>query len=200
MKRILILKIILVFFIFSSQLAHSNEFDVGLSLSSWGSGIEGNYFYEDNIHFGGSYQSISRDIDSTGTTVSVKGEIKLATFELFSKYYFRQIEWTNGFFGQGGIALRNWKADADYTENSTGSKVASLEFKWNSFVLTSGLGWGKIWDNGFSFQTSIIGIWGGKREINYTENLYRISDSSKKDLEDSSNFSSKFKLFFGYSF
>ena len=37
-------------------------------------------------------------------------------------------------------------------------------------------------------------------KINYNENMYSISDSDKKNLEDVSNFQSKLNLFFGYAF
>ena len=199
MKRFLISNIFICLIIIPNA-SYSKVIDVGLLISSWGSGIEGDYIFKDDINFGGNYHSTTMDIDSSGTSVKVKGNLKFKTFELYARYFFRGLEFTNGFFGQGGIAIRDWKVDADYTEISTGDKVASIEMKWNPLVLTTGLGWGKIWDNGFSFKTSIVGLWGGKREIEYTENLYKIEESSKKDLEDVSNIYSKINLFLGYSF
>ena len=201
MKKYFVLKFIILFSLLSfNNTVLSKDFDVGLSISGWGSGIEGNYFFQDEIHFGSSYQSTSTKIDSTGSTVSVTGEITFTTFEVYSRYYLRNLEFSSGFFGQGGLIIRNWKANADYIENSTNSELSSVELKWNPIVLGTGLGWSKVWDNGFSFQSSFIGIWGGKREINYNENMYSISDSDKKNLEDVSNFQSKLNLFFGYAF
>ena len=84
--------LILISLIFYNQTVFSKDFDIGLSISGWGTGLEGNYFYQDEIHFGTSYQTISRDIDSSGSTVSVKGELSFSTFEFYSRYYFRSHE------------------------------------------------------------------------------------------------------------
>ena len=42
--------------------------------------------------------------------------------------------------------------NADGIENDTGSKLGSVKWEWNPYVLVTGLGWHKIWDNGVSFS------------------------------------------------
>jgi hypothetical protein len=164
-------------------LNYSNKFDGGVFISLWGIGLQGNYFYTNEILFGGDIISITNSVKSSGTYASADGEITLNTYEGYARYYFRGIELTDGFFGQGGFAIRSWIAKADFVENSTGSKIGSVKMEWSPYVLVTGLGWHKIWENGVSFSSSMNGVWGGKTKIDYEENLYRFDSNTKTELE-----------------
>ena len=71
MKRFLISNIFICLIIIPN-VSYSKAIDVGLLISSWGSGIEGDYIFKDDINFGGNYHSTTMDIDSSGTSVKVK--------------------------------------------------------------------------------------------------------------------------------
>ena len=183
MKIQLFLALILLFILPSFSFAKNNTFDGGVFYSTWGMGLQGNYFYTNEILFGGDIISETESFKSSGPYVSADGEITLNTYEGYARYYFRGLELTDGFFGQGGFAIRSWNANFDYVENSTGSKVASIKMEWSPYVLVTGLGWHKIWENGVSFSSSMNGVWGGKIKIDYEENLYRVDSNSKTELE-----------------
>ena len=180
-------------------LNYSNKFDGGVSYSTWGMGLQGNYFYTNEILFGGDIISETESYKSSGTSVSADGKITLNTYEGYARYYFRGLELTDGFFGQGGFAIRSWNANADFVENSTGSKVASIKMEWSPYVLVTGLGWHKIWENGISFSSSINGVWGGKMEIDYEENLYQFSNNAKTEFEKG-DYPLNLVIYIGYSF
>ena len=199
MKIQLFLALILLFILPSFSFAKNNTFDGGVFYSTWGMGLQGNYFYTNEILFGGDIISYTKPIKSSGTDVSVDGEIIANTYEGYARYYFRGLELTDGFFGQGGFAIRSWNANFDYVENSTASKVGSIKMEWSPYVLVTGLGWHKIWGNGVSFSISMNGVWGGKMEIEYENNLAEIDSSSKTEIEEN-NLSSTAIFYLGYSF
>ena len=183
MKIQLYLVLILLFILPSLSFAKNNTFDGGVFYSTWGMGLQGNYFYTNEILFGGDIISYTKSIKSSGTYVSVDGELIANTYEGYARYYFRGLELTDGFFGQGGFAIRNWSVNAVYIENSTSSKVGSFKVEWSPYVFVTGLGWHKIWGNGISFSSSMNGVWGGKMEIDYEENLYQFDNNAKTEME-----------------
>ena len=112
-------------------LNYSNKFDGGVFYSNWGMGLQGNYFYTNKILFGGDIISKTETFKSSDPYISVEGEITLNTYEGYARYYFRGLELTDGFFGQGGFAIRSWNANFDYVENSTPSEVGSIKMEWS---------------------------------------------------------------------
>jgi hypothetical protein len=180
-------------------LNYSNKFDGGVFYSIWGMGLQGNYFYTNEILFGGDIISKTETYKSSGTDISAEGEITLNTYEGYARYYFRGIELTDGFFGQGGFAIRSWNANLDGIEKSTGSKIGSIKVEWSPYVLVTGLGWHKIWENGVSFSSSMNGVWGGKMEIDYEENLYQFDNNEKTELEKK-DIPINLVIYVGYSF
>ena len=199
MKIQLYLVIILLFILPSFSFAKNNTFDGGVFYSNWGMGLQGNYFYTNEILFGGDIISTTESFKSSGPDISADGEITLNTYEGYARYYFRGLELTDGFFGQGGFAIRSWNANFDYVENSTGSKVASIKMEWSPYVLVTGLGWHKIWENGVSFSSSMNGVWGGKIKIDYEENLYQFDSNAKTELEKLDS-PLNLVIYVGYSF
>ena len=199
MKIQLYLVIILLFILPSFSFAKNNTFDGGVFYSTWGMGLQGNYFYTNEILFGGDIISTTESYKSSGPYVSADGEITLNTYEGYARYYFRGLELTDGFFGQGGFAIRSWNANADFVENSTGSKIGSVKIEWSPYVFVTGLGWHKIWENGISFSSSINGVWGGKMEIDYEENLYQFDSNTKTELEKLDS-PLNLVIYVGYSF
>jgi len=199
MKTQIYLALILLFILPSISFAENKTFDGGVFFSTWGTGIQGNYYYTNEILFGGDFVSRSEEINYSGTYASVDGTLTMTTYEAYARYYFRELELTDGFFGQGGLAIRNWTANAEGIENDTGSKLGSVKWEWNPYVLVTGLGWHKIWGNGVSFSISMNGVWGGKMEIEYENNLAEIDSSSKTEIEEN-NLSSTAIFYLGYSF
>jgi len=199
MKIQLFLVLILLFILPSFSFAKNNTFDGGVFYSTWGMGLQGNYFYTNEILFGGDIISTTESYKSSGTSVSADGKITLNTYEGYARYYFRGLELTDGFFGQGGFAIRSWNANADFVENSTGSKIGSVKIEWSPYVLVTGLGWHKIWENGVSFSSSMNGVWGGKMKIDYEENLYQFDSNSKTELEKIDS-PLNLVIYVGYSF
>jgi len=199
MKIQLFLALILLFILPSFSFAKNNTFDGGVFYSTWGMGLQGNYFYTNEILFGGDIISTTEPIKSSGTYVSVDGELIANTYEGYARYYFRGLELTDGFFGQGGFAIRSWNLNADFVENSTNSKVGSIKMEWSPYVLVTGLGWHKIWENGVSFSSSMNGVWGGKMKIDYEENLYQFDNNLKTELEKY-DYPLNLVLYVGYSF
>ena len=199
MKIQLYLVLILLFILPSFSFAKNNTFDGGVFYSNWGMGLQGNYFYTNEILFGGDIISTTESYKSSGTYISAEGEITLNTYEGYARYYFRGLELTDGFFGQGGFAIRSWNANFDYVENSTGSKIGSVKIEWSPYVLVTGLGWHKIWENGVSFSSSMNGVWGGKMKIDYEENLHQFSNDTKTEFEKY-DYPLNLVIYVGYSF
>ena len=199
MKIQLFLALILLFILPSFSFAKNNTFDGGVFYSTWGMGLQGNYFYTNEILFGGDIISTTESYKSSGTYISAEGKITLNTYEGYARYYFRGLELTDGFFGQGGFAIRSWNANADFVENSTGSKIGSVKIEWSPYVLVTGLGWHKIWENGVSFSSSMNGVWGGKMKIDYEENLYQFDSNAKTELEKLDS-PLNLVIYVGYSF
>ena len=169
MKTQIKLALILLFILPSLSFAENKTFDGGVFFSTWGTGIQGNYYYTNEILFGGDFITRSEELNYSGTYSSVEETLTLTTYEAYARYYFRELELTDGFFGQGGLAIRNWTANAEGIENDTGSKLGSVKREWNPYVLVTGLGWHKKWGNGVSFSSSMNGVWGGKMKIDYEE-------------------------------
>ena len=117
MKTQIYLALILLFILPSLSFAENKTFDGGVFFSTWGTGIQGNYYYTNEILFGGDFVSRSEEINYSGTYSSVEGTLTLTTYEAYARYYFRELELTDGFFGQGGLAIRNWTANAEGIEN-----------------------------------------------------------------------------------
>jgi hypothetical protein len=180
-------------------LNYSNKFDGGVIYSIWGMGLQGNYFYTNEILFGGDIISTTESVKYSNGYVSLNGKLTFTTYEGYARYYFRGLELTDSFFGQGGFAIRNWSANGDYIEVSTSSKVASFKIEWSPYVFVTGLGWHKIWGNGISFSSSINGVWGGKMKIDYEENLHQFSNDTKTEFEKY-DYPLNLVIYVGYSF
>ncbi len=172
--------------------------DAGFFYSTWGAGIQYGYNFTNEILLG---VDLSLG-DSTATTgggsgISMKSETTFSTYNVFARYHLRD-GIADGLFGQAGLALRSWNGKGSVIEDSTNAKIASIKMEWSPVVFTSGVGWHKVW--GLSFSVGINASMGGSRTIEYTENMQKISDSLKKDLEEKTNFPTNLVIYIGYSF
>ena len=70
MKIQLFLALILLFILPSFSIAKNNTYDGGVFYSTWGMGLQGNYFYTNEILFGGDIISYTKSGKSSGTNVS----------------------------------------------------------------------------------------------------------------------------------
>ena len=87
MKIQLFLALILLFILPSFSIAKNNTYDGGVFFSTWGMGLQGNYFYTNEILFGGDIISTTESYKSSGPYVSADGEITLNTYEGYARYY-----------------------------------------------------------------------------------------------------------------
>ena len=71
---------------------------------------------------------------------------------------------------------------------------------WSPLILVTGLGWHKVWDFGMSTSISYNASLGGSRTVEYTENLLRIGDALKSDLEEKTDFPTNLVIYIGYIF
>ena len=202
MIRIKFLLVIILFLSPVSLLAESDNSssEVGLFYSTWGSGVMGGYNYSNEIHIGASFSSGDTSTESEGLGTSIKSQSTFMTVNAFGRYYLRDLGITDGLFGQAGLAFRNWNGTGKIIENSTKAKIASLKMKWSPVVIVTGVGWHKVWGFGLSFSVAMNASIGGSRTIEYTENMHRLSDSMKNDLENKTNFPTSLVVFLGYSF
>ena len=174
--------------------------EAGLFYSTWGSGVMGGYNYSNEILLGGDFASGDTSTESEGSGTSIKSQSTIQTFIAFGRYYLRDIGITDGLFGQAGLAFRNWNGTGKIIENSTKAKIASLKMKWSPIVIVTGVGWHKVWGFGLSFSVAMNASIGGSRTIEYTENMHRLSDSMKKDLEKKTEYPTNLVIYIGYSF
>ena len=172
----------------------------GLFYSTWGIGVQGSYNFTNEILFGGdvSSQSTSSSGGSTGTTIET--ETNIQTVNAYARYYLRDLEFTDGLFGQAGLAFRNWNGTGTITEEKTKAKLASIKMNWSPMVLVTGVGWHKVWSFGMSTAISFNASAGGSRTVEYTENMLRFSDATKSNLEENTDFPTNFVIYIGYSF
>ena len=172
----------------------------GLFYSTWGIGVQGSYNFTNEILFGGdvSSQSTSSSSGSSGTTIEV--ETNIQTVNAFARYYLRDLEFTDGLFGQAGLAFRNWSGTGTITEDKTKAKLASIKMNWSPMVLVTGLGWHKVWSFGMSTAISFNASIGGSRTVEYTENMLRFSDAIKSNFEENTDFPTNLVIYLGYSF
>ena len=172
----------------------------GLFYSTWGIGVQGSYNFTNEILFGGdvSSQSTSSSGGSTGTTIET--ETNIQTVNAYARYYLRDLEFTDGLFGQAGLAFRNWNGKGTITEENTKAKLASIKMNWSPMVLVTGVGWHKVWSFGMSTAISFNASAGGSRTVEYTENMLRFSDATKSNLEENTDFPTNMVIYIGYSF
>ena len=172
----------------------------GLFYSTWGIGVQGSYNYTNEILFGGdvSSQSTSSSSGSSGTSIEV--ETNIQTVNAFARYYLRDLEFTDGLFGQAGLAFRNWNGKGTITEENTKAKLASIKMNWSPMVLVTGVGWHKVWSFGMSTAISFNASIGGSRTVEYTENMLRFSDAIKSNFEENTDFPTNLVIYLGYSF
>ena len=172
----------------------------GLFYSTWGIGVQGSYNFTNEILFGGdvSSQSTSSSGGSSGTTIEV--ETNIQTVNAYARYYLRDLEFTDGLFGQAGLAFRNWSGTGTITEDKTKAKLASIKMNWSPMVLVTGVGWHKVWSFGMSTAISFNASIGGSRTVEYTENMLRFSDAIKSNLEENTDFPTNLVIYIGYSF
>ena len=172
----------------------------GLFYSTWGIGVQGSYNFTNEILFGGdvSSQSTSSSSGSSGTSIEV--ETNIQTVNAYARYYLRDLEFTDGLFGQAGLAFRNWNGKGTITEENTKAKLASIKMNWSPMVLVTGVGWHKVWSFGMSTAISFNASVGGSRTVEYTENMLRFSDATKSNLEENTDFPTNFVIYIGYSF
>ena len=202
MIRIIILTVILFFSAPLSLLAKSDNTssEAGLFYSTWGSGVMGGYNYSNDIHFGASLSSGDTSTKSEGPGTSIKSQSTFMTVNAFGRYYLRDLGITDGLFGQAGLAFRNWTGKGSIIDDRTQAKIASIKIDWSPVVIVTGVGWHKIWDSGLSFSVAMNTSTGGSKTIKYTENMHRLSDSMKKDLEEKTDYSTNLVIYIGYSF
>jgi len=174
--------------------------EAGLFYSTWGSGVMGGYNSSNEIHFGASLSSGNTSTESEGPGTSIKSESTIQTFNTYGRYYLRDLGITDGLFGQAGLAIRNWHGTGKIIDKSTKAKIASLKIKWSPVVIVTGVGWHKVWGSGLSFSVAMNASIGGSRTIEYTENMHRLSDSMKKDLEKKADYPTNLVIYIGYSF
>ena len=172
----------------------------GLFYSTWGIGVQGSYNYTNEILFGGdvSSQSTSSSSGSSGTSIEV--ETNIQTVNAYARYYLRDLEFTDGLFGQAGLAFRNWNGKGTITEENTKAKLASIKMNWSPMVLVTGVGWHKVWSFGMSTAISFNASIGGSRTVEYTENMLRFSDAIKSNFEENTDFPTNLVIYLGYSF
>ena len=109
------------------------------------------------------------------------------TVNAFGRYYLRDLGITDGLFGQAGLAFRNWTGKGSIIDDRTQAKIASIKIDWSPVVIVTGVGWQKIWGS-LSFSLAMNTSTGGSRTIKYTENMHRLSDSMKEDLENKTDY------------
>ena len=202
MIRVIILTVIFIFSVPLTLLAESDNSssEVGLFYSTWGSGVMGGYNYSNDIHFGASLSSGDTSTKSKGPGTSIKSQSSFMTVNAFGRYYLRDLGITDGLFGQAGLAFRNWTGKGSIIDDRTQAKIASIKIDWSPVVIVTGVGWQKVWGFGLSFSVSMNASIGGSRTIEYTENMHRISDSMKKDLEKKTDYPTNLVIYIGYSF
>ena len=203
MKRFSFTLLSILFLSPMSLLAESDNSssEAGLFYStSWGSGVMGGYNYSNEIDFGASLSSGDTSTESEGPGTSIKSESTFMTVNAFGRYYLRELGITDGLFGEAGLAFRNWTGTGKITEKSTKAKIASIKIDWSPVVIVTGVGWQKVWDFGLIFSVAMNASIGGSRTIEYTENMHRLSDSMKKDLEKKTDYPTNLVIYIGYSF
>ena len=201
MMRLRKLVLIILLGIPTALLAEDNSSrEAGLFYSTWGNGVMGSYNYSNEINIVASLSSGDTSTESEGPGTSIKSQSTIQTFIAFGRYYLRDIGITDGLFGQAGLAFRNWNGTGKIIEDNTKAKIASLKMKWSPVVIVTGVGWHKVWGIGLSFGISMNASIGGSRTIEYTENMHRLSDSMKNDLEKKTNYPTNLVIYIGYSF
>ena len=201
MMRLRKLMVTILLVIPTAVLAEDNSSrEAGLFYSTWGSGVMGSYSYSNEINIVAGLSSGDSSTKSKGYETSIKSQSTFQTFTAFGRYYLRNFGITDGLFGQAGLAFRNWNGTGKIIEESTKAKIASLKMKWSPVVIVTGVGWHKVWDLGLSFGISMNASIGGSRTIEYTENMHRLSDSMKKDLEKKTDYPTNLVIYIGYSF
>jgi len=203
MKRFSFTLLSILFLSPMSLLAKSDNSssEAGLFYStSWGSGVMGGYNYSNAIDFGASISSGDTSTESEGPGTSIKSESTFMTVNAFGRYYLRDLGITDGLFGQAGLAFRNWTGKGSIIDDRTQAKIASIKIDWSPVVIVTGVGWHKVWDFGLSFSVAMNASIGGSRTIEYTENMHRLSDSMKKDMEKKTDFPTNLIVYVGYSF
>ncbi len=174
--------------------------EAGLFYSTWGTGAMGGYYYSNEILLGGDFASGDTSTESEGSGTSIKSESTFMTVNAFGRYYLRDLGITDGLFGQAGLAFRNWTGKGSIVDDRTQAKIASIKIEWSPVVIVTGVGWHKVWDFGLSFSVAMNSSIGGSRTIEYTENMHRLSDSMKKDLEEKTDYPTNLVIYIGYSF
>ena len=101
--------------------------EAGLFYSTWGIGVQGSYNYTNEILFGGDITSQSTASSSGSSGATIETESTIQTVNGFARYYLRDLEFTDGLFGQAGIAFRNWNGTGTITEDNTNAKLASIK-------------------------------------------------------------------------
>ena len=174
--------------------------EVGLFYSTWGTGVMGGYYYTNEILLGGDFASGDTSTESEGPGTSIKSQSTFMTVNGFGRYYLRDLGITDGLFGQAGLAFRNWTGKGSIIDDRTQAKIASIKIDWSPVVIVTGVGWQKVWDFGLIFSVAMNASIGGSRTIEYTENMHRLSDSMKKDLEKKTDYPTNLVIYIGYSF
>ena len=173
--------------------------EAGLFYSTWGSGVMGGYNYSNEIHIGGSLSTGDTTTKSSGPGTSIKTQSTFMTVNAFGRYYLRDLGITDGLFGQAGLAFRNWTGKGSIIDDRTQAKIASIKIDWSPVVIVTGVGWQKIWGS-LSFSLAMNTSTGGSRTIKYTENMHRLSDSMKEDLENKTDYPTNLVIYIGYRF
>ena len=202
MKRFSFTLLSILFLSPMSLLAESDNSssEAGLFYSTWGSGVMGGYNYSNEIDFGASLSSGDTSTESEGPGTSIKSQSTFMTVNAFGRYYLRDLGITDGLFGQAGLAFRNWTGKGSIIDDRTQAKIASIKIDWSPVVIVTGVGWHKVWGFGLSFSVAMNASIGGSRTIEYTENMHRLSDSMKKDLEKKTDYPTNLVIYIGYSF
>ena len=92
MKRQLSLALILLFILHSISFAENRTFDVGALFSTWGTGIQGNYYFSNEILFGGDFISGS-EVANYSNNYGKHMNIFENSIHLAAKFIF----WNNNF-------------------------------------------------------------------------------------------------------
>ena len=202
MKRFSFTLLSVLFLSPMSLLAESDNSssEVGFFYSTWGSGVMGGYYYTNEILLGGNFAAGDTSTESEGLGTSIKSESTIQTVNAFGRYYLRDLGITDGLFGQAGLAFRNWTGKGSIIDDRTQAKIASVKIDWSPVVIVTGVGWHKVWDFGLSFSVAMNASIGGSRTIEYTENMHRLSESMKKDLEKKTDYPTNLVIYIGYSF
>ena len=208
MSQLLITLTLISFFIPTIAFAEDNNskeekklFDSGLFYSTWGTGIQNTYTSKNGTDYVVSLSVGDKANKINGLGTTIKSQTNFQTFIIYPRYYLKDLGIDiDGFFGQAGLAFRNWSGSGKILDDRTKAKIGAIKLRWSPLVFIAGVGWKKVFDYMLSFSIAINTSIGGSRTIEYTENMSRFGDSLKKELENKTNYPTNIVVYFGFRY